>query len=372
MKVALVHDFMVQMGGAEKVVDIFHDLFPEAPLYTSIYEPDAMPDRYRGWDIRTTFLQRIPYREKFHRLALLFYPLAFESLDLSEYDLVLSSSSAFAKGVITQPHTRHICYTHTPMRFAWSTRSYVESEGISKGLQNLLFPGTHYLRLWDAAASSRVDQYVANSSIVSQRIEKFYRRDSEIIYPPVDTDLFTIAPQVEDYSIVVSRFVPYKRLDLAVDAFTALNRPLKVVGDGRQMDALRARAGKTVEFLGRVGDAELRNLMARAKAFIMPGEEDFGIAPVEANACGRPVIAYAAGGALDTQIDGVTGVLFKESSVESLCDAVRRADTISFDPGVIRSHALQFDTRVFRQKIQQVVNSVVKVDRRVEARRCAA
>ena len=219
----------------------------------------------------------------------------------------------------------------------------------------------HYLRTWDSQASSRVDHYIANSGAVARRINKFYRRDCETIFPPVDTTRFSIAPKVEDYYIVVSRFVPYKRLDLAVQAFTKLGLPLKVVGTGRQLKQLKEMAGPTIEFLGRVDDVALPGLMAAAKAFIMPGEEDFGIAPVEANACGRPVIAFGAGGALDSQIDGVTGVFFPEPTVDSLCDAVRRFEKISFDTHRIRAHAETFDTDVFRARIQRTIEQAIRL-----------
>lgn len=358
MKIAIVHDFLMQMGGAEKVVDVLHDMFPEAPIYTSAYDADSMPSYYRTWDIRTSFLQRLWMKRQTHRLALLLYPLAFESFDLSEFDLVISSSSAFAKGVITQPHTTHVCYTHAPMRYAWTTRSYVENEKLSRILRAALFPAAHYLRIWDSLASSRVDHYIANSSAVAKRIEKYYRRDSRIVFPPVDTSRFQISEEISDYYIIVSRFVPYKRLDLAVEAFTRLNRPLKVVGAGRQMQSLQAKAGPSIQFMGRVDDVELPGLLARSKAFIMPGEEDFGIAPVEANACGRPVLAYAAGGALDSQIDGITGVLFDEQTPEGLCDAVCQSDHIDFDPCRIRAHALRFDTEVFRREIARSLSEV--------------
>ena len=351
MKIAIVHDFLMQMGGAEKVVDVLHDMFPQAPIFTSAYDADAMPAYYRTWVIRTSFLQRLWMKKRTHRLALLLYPLAFESFNLSEFDLVISSSSAFAKGVITQPHTTHVCYTHAPMRYAWTTRRYVENERLSGLFRAALFPAAHYLRMWDCLAASRVDHYIANSSAVAKRIEKYYRREARIIYPPVDTSRFKIADDVADYSIIVSRFVPYKRLDLAVEAFTRLKRRLKVVGTGRQMQSLQAKAGPTIEFLGHVDDMELPDLLARARAFIMPGEEDFGIAPVEANACGRPVLAYAAGGALDTQIDGVTGVLFDEQTPEALCEAVCQSDHIDFEPRRIRAHALRFDTDVFRREV---------------------
>lgn len=359
MKVALVHDFLMQMGGAEKVVEVFHDMFPDAPVYTSAYEPSVMPERYRQWDIHTSFLQRLPLKRKSHRAAVLLYPTAFESFDLSQFDLVLSSSSSFGKGVITQPHTTHICYTHTPMRFAWTPRTYMKEERVSMMARTLLGPGLHYLRTWDALAAMRVDHYIANSRTVADRIQKFYRRDSTVIHPPVDTTKFQMASEVGDYYIMVTRFAPYKRLDLAVKALTQLGRPLKIVGSGRYGAELQKMAGPNVEFLGHVSDAELPKLLASAKAYIMPGVEDFGIAPVEANACGRPVIAYAAGGALDSQIDGVTGVLFPDATVESVIDAVRRLDELKLDPHIIREHALTFDTERFKERMAHFIESVM-------------
>jgi glycosyltransferase involved in cell wall biosynthesis len=359
MKTAIVHDFLMQMGGAEKVVEVLHDMFPGAPIYTSAYDPDAMPAYYRAWDIRTSFLQGLPFKRKAHRAALLLYPLAFESLDLSGYDLVISSSSAFAKGVITQPRTLHVCYCHTPMRYAWAARTYLKNERAGGILRTLLMPGLHYLRMWDTLSAGRVDRYIANSSAVAGRIRKFYGRDSDIVHPPVDTERFTPASgnEIGTYYVIAARFIPYKRLDIAIEAFTQLGRPLKVIGDGRQRKALEARAGRNVEFLGRVDDVDLPGIMARAKAYIMPGEEDFGIAPVEANSCGRPVIAYAGGGALDSQVDGLTGILFREQSAAGLHDAILRADRTEFDPNEIREHALKFDTRRFREKIQRSVAS---------------
>ncbi len=359
MKVAIVHDFLVQMGGAEKVVEVLHDMFPQAPIYTSAYDPNAMPAYYRTWDIRTSFLQKLLMKKHTHRLVLLLYPMAFESFDLTEFELVISSSSAFAKGIITQPQTTHVCYTHTPMRYAWMTRNYVQNENLSQPLRALLAPGMHYLRKWDAVAAMRVDQYVANSSIVARRISKFYRRDCEIVYPPVDTVRFKVLAETDDYYIIISRFVPYKRLDLAVAAFTRLNMPLRVVGSGRQLRELQRNAGSNITFMGRVDDAELPDVLARARGFIMPGEEDFGIAPVEANACGVPVIAYAAGGALDTQIDGVTGVLFGEQTVDGLCAAVQQAEQLRFDKAAIQAHAQNFDVDAFRQGMNKVIAAAI-------------
>ena len=370
MKVAIVHDFLMQMGGAEKVVEVLHELYPDAPIFTSAFDAKAMPAAYGEWDIRTSFMQRLLLKNKLHRAALLLYPTAFESFDLSTYDLVISSSSAFAKGVITQPHTTHVCYTHSPMRYAWATTSYVEKERIASPLRSLLAPGLHYLRTWDAIAAMRVDRYVANSSSIARRIRKFYRREAEVVHPPVDTRRFQIAPESErgDYGILATRLVPYKRVDLAVEAFTRLGKPLKVVGSGRGLKELQEKAGPTIEFLGYVSDAELPGLIARAAMYLMPGEEDFGIAPVEANACGVPVVAYAAGGALDVQVDGQTGCLFREPTVDSLCEAIERAYSIEWDVDLIRRNAMRFDVEAFKEKMQLIVATTLPGNRRDQPR----
>lgn len=361
MQIAIAHDFLAQMGGAEKVVEVLHSMYPEAPIYTSVFIPEVMPSYYREWDIRTSFLQKLPFLHKTHRMALPLYPMAFESFDLSGYDLVISSSSAFAKGVMTHQDTVHICYTHTPMRYGWNAHAYLEREQISAPMSRILSPALHYLRVWDAVASMRVDGYIANSQIVADRIKKFYRRDSKIIYPPVDTSRFQIAPydEIGDYYLIAARFVPYKRLDLAIEACTLLKRPLKVIGSGRQEAYLKSIAGPTVEFLGRALDEELIGLMSRARAYLMPGQEDFGISPVESNACGRPVIAYGAGGALDSQLDGVTGILFYEQTADSLADAICRSESIQFDPQKIRSNAMRFDTEVFKSRMRNVVDDLM-------------
>jgi glycosyltransferase involved in cell wall biosynthesis len=356
MKVAIAHDFLVQNGGAEKVVEEFHGMFPDAPVYTSVYSPEIMPSAMRSWDIRTSFMQKLPLKKISHRVALPLYPLAFESFDMSDYDLVISSSSAFAKGVITRPDALHLCYVHTPMRYGWMHHAYLERENMPALLRLLLAPTLHKLRTWDAVAQLRVDEHIANSSVVADRIQKYYRRDCDIIYPPVDTERFTISETVGDYYLVAARFAPYKRLDLAIEACNKLKRPLKVVGSGRQDEYLRSLAGPTVEFLGRVPDAQLTKLMAECKAYIMPGQEDFGISPVEANACGRPVIAYAAGGALDSQLDGASGILFGAQTVESLCEAIVTLECTRFNPALIRAHAQQFDSTVFRSKVTSIID----------------
>lgn len=358
MKIAFVVSWLNQHGGAERVLEAAHVLYPDAPVYTSIYDPRALPDFYRSWDIRPSFLDRLPGVHRHHQLYLPFYPLAFESFDLREYDVVLSIPSAFAHGVLTPSTSRHICYCLTPARFLWQYREYVENETVGRSARLVLPLLISRLREWDRLAAERVDDYVAISRVVQSRIAKFYRRTSAIIYPPVEISDFTPVPpsQVGDYFLIVSRLVPYKRVDLAVEAFNALGLPLVIAGDGRDRARLEGMARPNVRFLGRVSDAERRGLMARCRAFVFPGEEDFGIAPLEANASGRPAIAFAGGGALDTIIEGANGVFFREATGASLAERVRTFDTSQFDPREIRAQAERFDTRVFQTKIREFVD----------------
>ena len=355
MKTAIVHDYLVQMGGAEKVVEALHEMYPDAPVYTSIHDPGSTPASYKCWDIRTSFLQRLPNKRITHRMALLLYPMAFESFDFSEYDVVISSSSSFAKGIITQPHTAHVCYCHSPMRFAWSTKDYLMNERVSRPFRVLLKPGTHYLRQWDALSSLRVDKFIANSTIVSQRIRKYYRAESEIIYPPVATSKFCLSQDVGDYYVIVSRAAPYRRLDLAIDAFTKLNIPLKLAGTGRQIKALRARAGANIEFLGRISDNELPELLGRARGYVMPGEEDFGITAVEALASGKPVVAYGRGGACETV--PTPDMLYPEPSDEALLSAMEKLEESyhRINPKALRTWSLQFSEAEFARKMSAVL-----------------
>jgi glycosyltransferase involved in cell wall biosynthesis len=355
MRVALVHDYLNQYGGAERVLEQLHGLFPDAPIYTSMFEPAAMPAAYRGWDIRTTFMQRLPLVTRRHQAYLMAYPMAFESLDFSEYDVVISNSSAFCKGVVTGPNTLHICYCLTPMRWVWRYQDYVERERLGRAARLALPPCIHYLRLWDVASSGRVDRYIGISRAVAARIRKYYRRDAEIIHPPVDTERFVARDSAGEYYLTVARLVPYRRIDLIVDAFNGLGLPVKIVGDGRDRARLQARAGRNVEFLGRLSDEALTELYAGCRAYLFPAEEDFGIAPVEAQAAGRPVVAYAAGGALDTVVDGETGVLFREQTPDGLARAVRHLERSSFEATRIRAHAEQFGVRVFRQRLSAFV-----------------
>ena len=355
MKVAIVCSWLNQYGGAERVLEVIHGMYPQAPIYTSIFWPQALPATYRQWDIRPSWLNRLPLIHRHHQWFLFFYPSAFESLDL-KYDLVLSVTSAFAHGVITQPKTQHICYCLTPARFLWDYRTYVSREGMRLA-QWVLPPFISRLRRWDQAAASRVDHFVAISEAVRQRIKQSYGREAEVIYPPVDAQRFRVSPERGEYFLIISRLVPYKRIDLAVRAFTRLNLPLWIIGDGRDRRALEAMAGPSVRFLGRLGDEEAKGHLERCRAFVFPGEEDFGIAPLEAQAAGRPVIAYGRGGALETVVDGETGLFFREPTPESLAQTVLEFEDSRFEPAAIRAHALRFDRAVFRQRFGDLIRA---------------
>ena len=362
MRVAIVHDWLNQIGGAEGVLEVLAEMFPEAPVYTSMYWPEAMPPAYRRWDIRTTWMDHLPGVHRHHQPYLLLYPLAFGGLELNGYDLVISNKSAFCLGVRTSPETRHICYCLTPTRFVWDYEAYVSREQVAGVARNLVRPFLGRLQGWERAAADRVDAFVAISNAVQGRVRRLYDRESEIIYPPVDTGRFfpTSEGDHDEYFLIISRLVPYKRIDLAVRAFTESGLPLWIGGSGRDRASLEALAGPNIHFLGRVPDQELGRLMARCRAFVFPGLEDFGIAPVQAMAAGRPVIAYAGGGALDYVIDGVTGTFFHEQSPASLSEAVRRFGEMSFDSATIRTHAENFDTRVFKASLLAFVEEQMR------------
>ena len=360
MRIAIVHDYLAQHGGAERVVEAMHELWPDAPIYTSIYDAEAMPPVYRQMDIRTSFLQNFPLAptNRHYKKFLPFYPMAFEKLDLRDFDLVLSHTTTFAKGVLTGPKTCHICYCHTPSRFAWRYQEYIEDGKFSRLERRMIIPFIHHLRTWDYVAAQRPDYFFANSYNIAQRILKYYGRSSDVLYPPVDTKRFVVSPNPRaDYYLVVGRLIPYKRVDLAVQACTKLGLPLKIVGAGPDQDRLKQMAGPTVEFLGRRSDEDVTELLTHCKAFFFPGEEDFGIAPVEAMASGRPVIALKAGGAIETVIEGKTGVFFDSPNVESVIGAIERLDTLVLDPSCIRSHAELFDTSAFHRRLELLVKT---------------
>lgn len=355
MKLALVHDWMNQIGGAEDVLASLVDLYPDRPIYTSIYAPDLMPDFYRQWDIRTLWLDKMPGIHHYHQPYLPLYPLAWGGLDLSDYDVILSNKSGFCHGLKHDADTLHICYCLAPTRYVWQLESYIAREGLGQAALMALRPLVSVLKRWDFEAAQRVDHFIAISTEIRQRIEDYYQRESVIIYPPVDTQRFQPSNTVEDYFLIVSRLIPYKRIDLAVQAATRLHLPLKIGGKGRDMERLQSMAGPTVEFLGYVPDEDLPDLMARCKAFIFPGLEDFGITPVQAQAAGRPVIAYGGGGALDTVIPGTTGEHFHELTVDALAAVMRDFDASRYDSRAIRAHAERFDSRVFQQQITSYV-----------------
>ncbi|MEM8858529.1 MAG: glycosyltransferase [Chloroflexota bacterium] len=358
MKTALVHDWLNQIGGAEDVLEVLVDMFPSAPLYTSIYYQKKMPAHYRDWEIHTSFINRLPFAQKVQQLYFPIYPMAFDSFDFRNYDLVLSNKSGFCHGIITEPETLHICYCLTPTRYLWRYNQYSEREKMNPILQNGLLPFLHYLRIWDRLAADRVDHFIAISEAVRRRIVKFYRRDAEIIYPPVDTTRFSpiASHEIEDYYLFVGRLVPYRRLDLLIEAFNKLKKPLFIAGSGRDRERLESLANSNVNFLGFVSDEELPKVIARAKAFIWPGEEDFGIAPIQAMAAGRPVIAYAAGGALDTVLPNKTGVLFNEQTVACMIEAVNHFESLTWQIDQIIEHAEKFDTELFKKQLNDFID----------------
>jgi glycosyltransferase involved in cell wall biosynthesis len=315
-----------------------------------------MPPQYREWDIRTSFMQKLPGVMRRHQSYLPFYPLAFESFDLNDYDVVLSNSSAWCKGVKTSPSTLHLSYCLTPMRWVWNYREYVQRERFGRPIRMALPLMMNWLRLWDRVSADGVDQYATISRAVAARVAKYYRRESTVIYPPVNTASFPISEERDDYFLVVSRLIPYKRIDLVVEAFNRLGLPLVIIGDGRDRAALQAKAMSNIRFLGMLPDAEVRRYYSRCRAFLFPGEEDFGITPVEAQACGRPVIAYAGGGALDTVVDGVTGRLFHPQTAEALADAVASFNDADYDPAAIRRNAERFDTACFKRDLLQWIS----------------
>jgi glycosyltransferase involved in cell wall biosynthesis len=354
MHLTLVHDWLNQIGGAEDVLETLAEMFPAAPIYTSMYWPEKMPPAYRAWDIHTTWMDRLPGIHRHHQPYLPLYPLAFAGLDLSGYDVVLSNKSGFCHGVRTG-EAIHICYCLAPTRYVWDFETYADREATSPALKTALRPLVSFLRRWDYRAAQRVDYFIAISREIQTRITRYYGRESVIIHPPVDTARFQPASTRDDYYLIVSRLIPYKRIDLAVRAFNQLGLPLIIAGDGRDREALEALAGPTVTFLGHVPDEDLPDLFARCRAYVLPGMEDFCIAPVQAQAAGRPVIAYGDGGALDTVIEGETGVFFREQTPDALANAIRTFDPNTADPNTCHANAERFAASVFREKLSQFI-----------------
>jgi glycosyltransferase involved in cell wall biosynthesis len=362
LKIALVHDHLAQDGGAEKVLKVFAEMFPQAPIYTLLYEQKNADKYYKGRHIETSIIQRMPGGVKHYQWYMPFMPMAVEFFDLSDFDIVLSDSSSFAKGVVTSTHTLHICYCHTPTRYLWSdTHQYINELKYNKFFKKIISLVLNYIRIWDRVAADRVDTYIANSKFVAKRIKKYYHRDSTLIYPPVELEKFSIADKAGDYFLIGGRLAPYKRVDIVVEAFMRLGLKLKVFGDGIDLDHLKrmAKDNAGIEFLGRVSEEQKAELYKNCLAFINPQEEDFGITVIEAMASGRPVIAFRSGGAVETVIENKTGIFFDEQTVESLTGALNNFDTTIFNPAEIKNHAQKFSVEKFKEEIVKFIEEEV-------------
>ncbi|MFA5184596.1 MAG: glycosyltransferase [Patescibacteria group bacterium] len=367
MKVALIHDHLAQDGGAEKVLKVLAEMFPDAPIYTLLYEPENVAKNFADRHIETSIIQKLPGGIRHYKWYLYFMPLAVEFFDLRPYDLVISDASAFSKGVITAPGTTHICYCHTPTRYLWSdAHEYLNELPYNKWLKKVISLVLGRLRLWDYSAAQRVDYFIANSRTVAGRIRKYYRREAAVIYPPVETDKFFISDLSQPapgapYFLAGCRLAPYKRIDIVIDAFQKLGADyrLKIFGDGVDLPRLRnlAVGSANIEFLGRVSEEEKARLFSGAQAFINPQEEDFGITVIESMASGRPVIAYQKGGATETVIAGQTGIFFTEQTSESLRAAIQSFRPADFDPVAIRRHAEQYSVDNFKQRLRDFIDN---------------
>jgi glycosyltransferase involved in cell wall biosynthesis len=360
VKVAIIHYWLVGMRGGEKVLDALCELYPQADIFTHVVVPDAISPRLRAHKIRTSFVARLPRASSWYRHYLPLMPIALEQLDLREYDLIISSESGPAKGIVPRPDALHVCYCHSPMRYVWNMyHEYRSSAGpLARASMPLL---THYLRGWDESSASRVDRFVANSHNVAARIWKYYRRDAAVVHPPVDVDAFAPISGVRraDYFLVVGELVHYKRADLAVQAFNATGKRLVVIGGGPMLAQLRRNAKSNVSVLGPQPFEVLRHYYASCRALIFPGEEDFGIVPVEAMAGGCPVVAYGRGGVIETVVDGITGILFGRQVVDDLIAAIERVDRMEFDRKVLVQHAQAFSATRFKQQMSSLIDGAM-------------
>jgi len=366
MKIAIVHDWLVTYAGSERVLSAILEIFPSADLFAIIdFLPDVDRKKYlQNKKAKTSFLQKFPFVKTKYQFYFPFMPLAVESFDLSEYNLIISSSHAFAKGVITGPYQLHISYVHTPIRYAWDLQEeYLKKSGFHKGLKGFLARWLLYkVRIWDIRTANLVDEFVANSRFIAQRIRKYYRRSATVIYPPVEVENFEVSTKKENFYLTVSRLIPYKRVDLIVQAFFQMpDKKLVVIGDGPELKKIKSLAGKNVELLGYQSHEVVKDYLKRAKAFIYAALEDFGIVVVEAQACGTPVIAYARGGAGETIINEETGILFKHQRVEDIVSAVKVFEKIEdkFDSYKIRKHAEKFSKVHFKKKFKKFVDEKV-------------
>lgn len=366
MKIAIIHYWLVGMRGGEKVLESLCEMFPEADIFTHAYKPEAISPTIRAHRITTTFIGRLPFATRLYQAYLPFMPLALEQLDLREYDLVISSESGPAKGVLTRPDAMHVCYCHSPMRYVWNM-FHDYRRRVPQPLRSLIPFIAHRLRNWDFISAARVDHFIANSRNIEDQIWKFYRRPSTVVHPPVDLHLFTPAIEErdgkDDFYLCAGQITHYKRVDLAIAACKSLGRRLVIVGSGGEAAALARKAGPLVEFVGRADDATLRSYYRRCRALLFPGEEDFGIVPLEAMACGRPVIAYGRGGAVET-VAPVAGILFEQQSVSSLADAILRFESVEddFDTRRIQNHARKFSKERFQREFLSALDDACAED----------
>jgi glycosyltransferase involved in cell wall biosynthesis len=343
-------------GGAERVLENIAEIWPYAPIYTLIYDEEKTHGIFKKKRIYTSFLQNFPYSRKNHRIFPPLMPPAIEQFDFSQYDIVLSDSSSYAKGIITGPETLHICYCHTPMRYAWDDcQKYIDEFGFPSLVKKFIPFLMNYIRVWDRVSADRVDEYIANSRFVAGRIKKYYKKDSVVINPPVDVERFHLDEKKEDYFLMVGRLMTYKRFDIVIEAFNKLNWPLKIIGRGPDEKRLRKIAGPSIEFTGRLSDQELAKTYARAKAFIFPQEEDFGIVAIEAMASGKPIIAFRGGDIVEHVNEGREGMFFSEQTPEALTEVLQKFNPDDFDPNKIREKALPFERELFKAKIKRYV-----------------
>jgi glycosyltransferase involved in cell wall biosynthesis len=358
-KIAFVHDNFAQHGGAERVAEEIAKMIPGADMYSTVTVDQRLSRYIRSRNVQTTWMQRLPAMDRLYRYYFLLYPFAVKSMDLSAYDVIITSCVGFAKGVVRGPDALHVCYCHTPTRWIWRFEDYAVREKFSSLTGLVLKTLLKAVRRIDMHAADQPDYYIANSQAVAERIRTCYGRNAVVINPPIDVSRFHLSEEPGDYFLIVSRLVAYKRIDVAIEACNRLGKRLLIVGSGPDAERLKALAGPTVELLGRLPDAEVNQLLSRCKALLFPGEEDFGMVPIEANASGRAVIALAAGGALETVIDGQTGVLYPESTPESLAEAIRRFEEISWNPVALRRYAERFDVPVFRQTFSKVLSDLL-------------
>ncbi len=359
MKIALVHDYLVQCGGAERVLECFTEIFPEAHIYTIMYDKKLMHGVFADKKIHTSFLQHFPLARKRHRIFPLLMTSAIEQFDFSSYDIVLSDSSSYAKGIITSPDTLHICYMHTPMRYAWDDcQKYTDDFGLPSFIKKMVPFFMNYIRIWDSVSATRVDNFIANSNFVAKRIKKYYKKDSIVINPPVNVENFYIekgAAKREDYFLIVGRLITYKRHDIVIEAFNELGLPLKIIGRGPELKKMKKIAKDNIEFLGRVDDVHLPKYYANCRAFVFPQEEDFGIVAIEAMAAGRPLIAYRGGDIVENLEEGKTGIFIEKQTATSVIKAVNEFLKLEFDGDYIRSKALKFNKNIFKEKIKKYI-----------------